>query len=49
MDIDSPFRPPAVIACFNELYRCQPASGLPASNPLRHTLDYCGKSTINLN
>lgn len=44
MDIDSPFRPAATAACFSEIYRCQPASALSSSNPLRHTLDFCGKS-----
>ena len=43
MDIDSPFRPPAALACFNEMYRCQSASTLSSTNPLRHTLDFCGK------
>ena len=44
MDIDSPMRPPAIDGIFNEMYRCQPPSALPHSNPLRETLDYCGKS-----
>lgn len=36
--------PPALDGIFSEMYRCQPASALPQSNPLRETLDYCGKS-----
>lgn len=49
MEIDSPLRPPAMISCFNEIYRCQTASNLSPSNPLRHTLDFCGKSIIYIN
>lgn len=44
MDTGSPFRPLGRAGCFTAMYRCQPASALPSSNPLRHTLDFCGKS-----
>ncbi len=40
-------RPAAVDGIFMEMYRCQPPSALPQSNPLRETLDYCGKSKIS--